>query len=211
MAVLGSELKVTSEAQIIRLGSLAQLSETRTGVPLSIEEAEGGIASASRSSHGTAIEQRAAAVHTVVLRHLACSRVPSEVAEDLAQEVVVSFLRRVSAISNDGAWARTVAIRLWWREYRTRLVHVSLESGPMRVVTGLRGLEERIDLSRALVGVPPSDRRLLLLLLAGRSHSEIGGEIGVPVNQVGVRLRRAANRAARFLRDGGDRGGRERR
>lgn len=163
---------------------------------MSIEDAEAGAAIASRRSHGTTVEQRAAAVHSTVLRHLAFSRVPGEIAEDIAQEVVVSFLRRFAAISNDGAWARTVAVRLWWREHRARQVQVPLESGPIRVVTGHCCLEDRIDLSKALAGVPASDRRLLLLSLAGRSHSEIGGEIGVPVNQVGVRLQRAANRVA---------------
>lgn len=173
---------------------------------MSIGDAAAGIDAAPERSARVTVEQRSATVYALVLRHLAYSRVPREIAEDIAQEVVVCFLRRVSGILNDGAWARTVAIRLWWRECRDREVNLPLESGPTRVVAGLCGLEDRIDLSRALMGISPRDRRLLLLSLSGRSHSEIGGEIGVPVSQVGIRLRRAANRAARFLREGCERG-----
>lgn len=141
--------------------------------------------------------ERAMEVYGAAFRSLVVAGSTRDLAEDIAQEVVLVFLGRSRTILSDSSWARTVALRMWWRVARSRRVEVRIEDQVETATCSRSRLDARIDLSRALAIAPARDRVLLRLSLSGRSHREISALLGFPVKQVGVRLQRAARRAAR--------------
>lgn len=122
-------------------------------------------------------------------------------APDIAQD---AMLRLVCAggVRYPRAWLRTVIRRLAIRE-KAPMRAEPLEETPDGVIDARgRDPELSLDVRWVLSRLRGSDRRALLLWLAGFKQREIGDRLGWSVKSVGSRIHRAQARA-RSLRDAG--------
>jgi RNA polymerase sigma-70 factor (ECF subfamily) len=123
-------------------------------------------------------------------------------AQDAVQEAWVrAWLRweRVGTYDQPLQWVRRVAMNLAvsrWR--RTRRIVIGAVRAESAVPDG--GLEDHVDLRRALAALPVAARRVVVLHhLVGLSVDEIATELGVPAGTVKSRLSRARRSLADSL------------
>lgn len=120
-------------------------------------------------------------------------------AEDVAQEVFTSFYRRHDPeVSYAPAWlyraaAHSALNAARGRRRRERRDTLAASDADRTVDPELEAIaaEEQAEVRGALARLPERTATLLLLRYSGLSYGEIAGTLGVPVDQVGTRLRRA--------------------
>lgn len=120
-------------------------------------------------------------------------------AEDVAQEVFASFYRRHDpAASYAPAWLYRAAAHaalnaVRGRKRRERRDGIAARERDRVADPELEAIaaEEQAEVRAALARLPDRIAALLLLRYSGLTYGEIAGALGVPVDQVGTRLRRA--------------------
>ena len=127
----------------------------------------------------------------------------ADAAEDVAQEAFVRLLDRKVEGERPAlrVWLFTVAthlIRDRWRvsTNRKRLleIHPVTPSAGPDPETETERRQEVADVRRALDGLAPRDRELLLMREEGFSYREIGEAVGVSATSVGTLIARAQKR-----------------
>lgn len=120
-------------------------------------------------------------------------------AEDVAQEVFLSFYRRHRPDAPYGpAWlhaaaAHTALNAIRGRKRRERREDVARRDAD-RVAdpeTEAIAAEERAQVRDALGRLPTTTAALLALRYSGLAYAEVAAALGIPADQVGTRLRRA--------------------
>ena len=140
-----------------------------------------------------------------ILRHY---QIPPQDAEDLVQEIFVSFVRRYRTVQNPEAWL-TSALKyqccLYWRKRRKQLcqaVDVSLlELLAEHEAPEAERQDRARDLARLLEKIPPRCRKILQLRYGlGFTPKEVAGELGYQHSSVSNIVRRCvATLTAKFL------------
>jgi RNA polymerase sigma-70 factor (ECF subfamily) len=136
-----------------------------------------------------------------------------DVAEDLLEETwlrVVKHAHRLRPDTRLGPWLFTIARRLCVSYYRSRVLEDSLMASSLALwpcavqhsspfeATAANELERRIE--RALASLAPAAREVLLLVgVAGLSHSDAADVCGVTPEALRQRLSRARTLLARAL------------
>jgi RNA polymerase sigma factor (sigma-70 family) len=115
-------------------------------------------------------------------------------AEDATQEAMTLAWRQWDSIHEPAAWVRTVAVRAFWRQLRTRQLTVPLDEAIYEPVADddlaiFADEEQRVlRLFRAL---PPGQRAVAALIYDGMSCEEIADLIGKPSGTIRSNLRHA--------------------
>ncbi|MGH7665802.1 MAG: sigma-70 family RNA polymerase sigma factor [Candidatus Dormibacteria bacterium] len=120
-------------------------------------------------------------------------------AEDVAQEVFLDFhLRYPQGREGAGGWLRLAAVHLALnrlrgdrrRQRRERADRQLSEprDNPEAIIVAR---ETRGEVRQALGRIKARQASLLMLRYSGLSYAEVAATLSIPVNQVGVRLRRA--------------------
>jgi RNA polymerase sigma-70 factor (ECF subfamily) len=128
-----------------------------------------------------------------------------EAAEELAQETLLTVWRRAAAFDPSRAaastWiftiARNLRIDLSRRDGRAAPAEDSSDFGdaPARPDEALSALEEKTRISIAMASLPQEQAQVIsLAFFADKAHSEIAGELGLPLGTVKSRLRLAMAR-----------------
>jgi RNA polymerase sigma-70 factor (ECF subfamily) len=136
-----------------------------------------------------------------------------DVAEDLLEETwlrLVKHARRLQPDTNLGAWLFTVARNLYVSFNRARLIEDSAAASVMAIwpfsveqptpfeAAATNELERRIE--RALAALPSTSREVLLLIgVAGLSHSDAADVCGITPEALRQRLHRAREALAAAL------------
>lgn len=133
-------------------------------------------------------------------------------AEDVAQEVFLSFYRRHDASASYAApWLHAAAAHtalnvVRGRRRRERRETVTAPREGERVADPAEeaiAAERRTVVQEALARLPQTTAALLALRYAGLSYAEVGAAVGVKPDQVGTRLRRAQEAFKKeVMRDG---------
>jgi RNA polymerase sigma-70 factor (ECF subfamily) len=130
---------------------------------------------------------------------------PPEAAEELAQETLLTVWRRAAAFDPARAaastWiftiARNLRIDLSRREGRTPPADDSsgMNDAPARPDEALSALEDKTRIGLAVANLPREQAQVIsLAFFADKAHSEIAGELGLPLGTVKSRLRLALAR-----------------
>jgi RNA polymerase sigma factor (sigma-70 family) len=133
-----------------------------------------------------------------------------DAAEDVAQEVFLDLHRRFG--DNPGAqasaWARTAAVHTALnviRANRRRTVREELYAPGPETVNDPQAAVETAETSRvvrsALARIPKRMATVLVLRYSGLSYAEMASALGIGVNGVGTRLRRAEARLRKEIGD----------
>ena len=131
-------------------------------------------------------------------------------AEDVAQEVFLDLHRRFGDTpgAQAAAWARTAAAHIALNLIRTNRRRTVREERFGTDPRPAHGPEEAIVAAEtnravraALARIPGRQATLLVLRYSGMSYAEVASTLGIGVNAVGTRLRRAE---ARFRKEVGD-------
>lgn len=128
-----------------------------------------------------------------------------EAAEELAQETLLTVWRRAAGFDPTRAaastWiftiARNLRIDLSRREGRTPTVGDSpgMTDAPAGPDEALSALEDKTRISIAVANLPLEQAQVIsLAFFADKAHSEIAGELGLPLGTVKSRLRLAIAR-----------------
>ncbi|WP_283136916.1 RNA polymerase sigma factor [Rhizohabitans arisaemae] len=149
--------------------------------------------------------------HFEEIHRYVVQRLGPDLAEDVVAETFLTAFRKRSQYDPSRAavraWLYGIATNLIGK-HRRREVRTLRALGRYGVDPDVPGPEDRVaarvsaeslrpSLAAALAGLPRRDRDVLLLMaLAGLSHEEIAGALGIPYGTVGSRL----NRARRKLR-----------
>jgi len=135
-------------------------------------------------------------------------------AEDLAQQAFVQARRQLGRLRSPGAfgsWLRAIAVNVWLQEARRAPARLEIPNAepPEPDAEGLQPADlaaARLDLSRALLRLKPSERVCLVLAYAeGLSHGEIAEATGWPLGTVKSNVARGAGRLRAWLSPEGDR------
>lgn len=130
-----------------------------------------------------------------ILRHY---RIPAYDAEDLVQEVLISFVRRHDSVENPEAWlvsALKYQCLLFWRKRRKQLC-TAVDAGILEILAKhdapLVEHEDRVrDLERFLRRIPPRCRKILRLRYGlGFTPKELAVELGYQRSSVSNIVRR---------------------
>lgn len=122
-------------------------------------------------------------------------------AEDIAQEAIIAMLVSRRRVRSPRAWIAKVALRLsksYMRQRRKLQVAGELE----RLLPSRPGkplVEAYILVREILPRLPPRDRRLLEMWLAGWTHAEMARCIGCGMDSVSTLLHRSKLRALQAL------------
>ena len=132
-----------------------------------------------------------------VRRHLSYLTGDAALAEDLAQDTFGKLYERGLAESEDAlrnprAWLLTVASNLAYNHFRSESRRVVREIRA-QVISG-SDVDDVLDVRRALAGLEPRDRVVLMLRHSGFSYAEIAEAVGIARSSVGTILARAADR-----------------
>jgi RNA polymerase sigma factor (sigma-70 family) len=118
-------------------------------------------------------------------------------AEDAAQEAMILAWKQWETIQEPAAWARTVAVRAYWKLARVRQPLVSLgeslpeaESNPDLSIFA----EEQQHVLRLLRALPQQQRTVAALFYDGLACEEIAELVGSPPATVRSHLRHARGR-----------------
>jgi RNA polymerase sigma-70 factor (ECF subfamily) len=128
-----------------------------------------------------------------------------EAAEELAQETLLTVWRRAAAFDPARAaastWiftiARNLRIDLSRRESRATPSEdpADVNDAPSRPDEALSALEDKTRIGLAIARLPMEQARVIsLAFFADKAHSEIAGELGLPLGTVKSRLRLAMAR-----------------
>jgi RNA polymerase sigma-70 factor (ECF subfamily) len=129
----------------------------------------------------------------------------AEAAEELAQETLLTVWRRAASFDPSRAaastWiftiARNLRIDLSRRDGRSRPVEdpSTTPPEPIRPDEALEALKDEARISLALATLPKEQAQVInLAFFADKPHSEIAGELGLPLGTVKSRLRLAMAR-----------------
>jgi len=129
----------------------------------------------------------------------------AELAEELAQETLLTVWRRAGAFDPGRAaastWIFTIARNLRFdalrREKRPSMAGDPSDAGtaPALPDTLLAALQDEARIGRAIAELPPDQARVVrLAFFSDKAHSEIAGELGLPLGTVKSRLRLAMGR-----------------
>lgn len=149
------------------------------------------------------LEQLYQTTYAAVVRFLYRKVWDADRAEDLAQEVFVRALSHRP--EKPRAWVFAVAANLARDEARAavrRKKHLTLLKGdPMSQPGSEPAADQQVErdermaaVQRALTGLTPRDREVLLLWDAGLSYPEIAAQTGLAVGAIGTTLARARKR-----------------
>jgi RNA polymerase sigma factor (sigma-70 family) len=132
-------------------------------------------------------------------------------AEELTQEAFVRAWQAMPAFRGEsafGTWLHRLAVNVALMDLRARRGAEDLESDDEALVhmaspEGGRGRKELgIDLERAVAGLPPRARAVLVLHdVEGWKHEEIAAELGMAVGTSKAQLHRARGLMRRLLGD----------
>ncbi len=128
----------------------------------------------------------------------------TEDAEDVVQDLFVGLPEALTRYQEQGrfeAWLRRIAVRLTLvrMRSRTRRREVPLD-GPDEPAVSIAG--ESLYLWQALEGLPEEQRAIVVLrVVEGYSHEEIGELLGIRRGAAQVRFHRALNHLRRSLED----------
>lgn len=115
-------------------------------------------------------------------------------AEDATQEAMLLAWQHWESIAEPTSWVRTVAVRAFWRQLRTRRQTVPLDEavGEPADDADLRIFaEEQQQVLRLLRVLPPEQRTSIALFYDGMSCEEIADLLGKPSGTVRSNLRHA--------------------
>ena len=130
---------------------------------------------------------------------------PAEAAEELAQETLLTVWRRAAAFDPTRAaastWiftiARNLRIDLSRRDGRAPTADdpPEMNDAPARPDEALSALEDKTRIGIAVARLPREQAQVIsLAFFADKAHSEIAGELGLPLGTVKSRLRLAMAR-----------------
>jgi RNA polymerase sigma-70 factor (ECF subfamily) len=131
-------------------------------------------------------------VHAICLRAL---RDPAA-AEDARQETLLRIATRIRSFDHRSSfrtWVFAIARNVVLNELRARRREPVPSAGRSAAVADPgRGLDARLDLMAALDQLPPARREVIVLrYLCDLPYEEIAEVLGIPLNTVRTRLRRA--------------------
>jgi RNA polymerase sigma-70 factor (ECF subfamily) len=137
---------------------------------------------------------------------------PPETAEELAQETLLTVWRRAASFDPNRAaastWiftiARNLRIDLSRRDGRSppRDDPATFDLGPPMPDDALGAVEDEERVAAAMAELPREQAQVIALaFFADKPHSEIAGELGLPLGTVKSRLRLAMARLRNALRD----------
>jgi len=115
-------------------------------------------------------------------------------AEDATQEAMILAWQHWKSVSDPTSWVRTVAVRAFWRQIRTRQQTVPLDEGAYESAADIDlsiFAEEQQRVLRLLRALPPEQRTVAALYYDGLSCEEIADLIGKPSGTVRSNLRHA--------------------
>lgn len=131
----------------------------------------------------------------IILRHY---QIPAQDAEDLVQEIFISFVRRHRSVRNPEAWLVTALkyqCLLYWRKRRNQLCQ-AVDAGLLEILAEHESpaaeREDRMrDLERYLRRIPARCRKVLRLRYGlGFTPKELAGELGYQHSSVSNIVRR---------------------
>ncbi len=126
-----------------------------------------------------------------------------DAARDATAEAFARALERwerVELMENPAGWTYTVAVNLARRRWRRRAAEDRLVAGA--VPAGLGTAEDRLDVWRAVAGLPLQARTAVVLrYLAAMTEAEVAEAMGVAVGTVSSSLSVARRRLAALLTD----------
>jgi RNA polymerase sigma-70 factor (ECF subfamily) len=126
-----------------------------------------------------------------------------DAARDLTAEAFARALERwdrVEVMENPAGWTYTVAVNLARRRWRRRAAENRLMTGT--VPAGVGPTEERLDVWRAVAGLPLQARTAVVLrYLGAMTEAEVAEAMGVAVGTVSSSLSVARHRLATLLTD----------
>lgn len=134
------------------------------------------------------------------------------VADDLVQDCIERALRRADSLkdlSRMAPWLRSILFNVyldWMRHRRSQGTVVDLMAMDNDLALSTHPSDHAIgvDIVRALNGLSPEHRQVLLLVgLEGLSYREVASELGIPIGTVMSRLARARERLREALEAGG--------
>jgi RNA polymerase sigma-70 factor (ECF subfamily) len=127
-------------------------------------------------------------------------------ADDVAQDALMTALRRLSTYRGEGAfvgWVMRIAARLYLRRLRRDAreeLTADPESGLEPASSGEGVSNARLDLDRALARLSAGERLCVSLCHgAGMSHAEIAGATGLPLGTVKSHVGRGLIKLRRFM------------
>jgi RNA polymerase sigma factor (sigma-70 family) len=125
--------------------------------------------------------------------------VDSAMAEDVAQEAMLHYLRAPQAPRSPIAWLRVVIRRLISRRFSHARAEQDANLGFLEALRHGRPLDpdDHLALDEICDRVPKRTRRVLELLRDGLSHRDIAERLDCKVHQVGPRIARALSVARR--------------
>lgn len=130
-----------------------------------------------------------------ILRHY---RIPPQDADDLVQEIFVSFVRRFRSVQNPKAWLQSALkyqCLLYWRRRRKQLCEAVdaslLEILAEHEVPEVERHDRVRDLEKFLKRIPPRCQKILQLRYGmGFTPKEVAGELGYQHSSVSNIVRR---------------------
>jgi len=137
---------------------------------------------------------------------------PPELAEELAQESLLTVWRRAGAynptVAAASTWiftiARNLRIDLARRAARATQVRDPLEEIPPEAMpdAALSAIQDEARIRRAMATLPDDQAKVIrLAFFADKPHSEIARDLGLPLGTVKSRLRLAMARLRALLND----------
>lgn len=160
---------------------------------------KGPIAPRASTADGTAFEELFQAEYPSVVRVAARVLMERAAAEDVAQEAFLSFhVRYPQGHPSAAGWLRLAAAHLSLnrlrgdrrRSVRERVDRERAEAQETPESAALAS-ETRREVRQALARIKRAQAALLALRYSGLSYAEVAEALGIPVSQVGIRLRRA--------------------
>jgi len=134
-------------------------------------------------------------------------------AEDVAQDTFVKVRERLPQFRGERplrGWIQAISrnqARDELRRRRRRPREVSLDSLGLPATRQEDRWDERLDLERALAGLPCDERESLLLHRGGLTSEEIASHLGVAPTTIRSRIARARHRLAQGLKEYRERSG----
>ena len=120
---------------------------------------------------------------------------PGQSPDDIAQEVLLAYVRQRSTISSPRAWIALVARRIA-AKHRAKASRAPQSGESEEARSSLPDIQ--IDLRRALRQLDPLSRKLLSWTARGDTHTEIAARLGCARRDVGTLVARARARAAKL-------------